>query len=47
MKANAVAVAGPYKMPNRGLTGHQLYVEVAHPKQPGSYCLTQNVFAQW
>jgi len=47
MKANDLAMAGHNKKPIGGLTGHQLYAEVAHPKQPGPYCLTQNVFATW
>jgi hypothetical protein len=45
MMAKPVAVAGPNKKPNLGLTVHQLYAELAHPKQPGTYCLTQNAFA--
>jgi hypothetical protein len=45
MRANDLAMAGHNKKPNGGLSVHQLFAEVAHPKQPGTYCLTQNVFA--
>jgi len=45
MMANDLAMAGHNKKPNGGLTVHQLYAEVAHPKQPGTYCLTHNAFA--
>jgi hypothetical protein len=47
MKTSSLAVAGRDKKPRSGLTVHQLYAEVAGPKQPGTYCLTQNAFATW